>query len=59
MHIDFEENILNKINIVCGILGCMEMKNIQANQTLRSLLAPEAPLNMKNTHSSRHFTSIC
>lgn len=47
------------MNLVGGILGCMELKNIQATQGSMPLLAQEAPLDIKKTHFSRHFTSVC
>lgn len=57
----FKEYVLNQMNLLGGISGCMEkeMKSIQANQGSRPLAAHKAPLDIKNTDSPRHFTSIC
>lgn len=47
------------MNPVGAILGHTEIKKHSGKAGSRPLLAHEIPLDIKNTHSSRHFTSIC
>lgn len=52
----FKNYVLNQMNLV-GILGYMEkeMKTFRQGRVKEHA----ALLHIKNTHSSRHFTSIC